>query len=293
MPDVIVTSTGATAATENTVISSIVQDELDKAAKLRPTVRDVSSMIGKGDKSLELPRFDTFFTAPQTQNPDGSTNVDFQSPSFTTDTIDLNVWKSLPYRIPDRVSKQTKLNLETELAASAGRKMGIFMDDQIIAELRLASAASPDHLLGIDGSADPVGSGAVITLGAISTGRKLLSEQNIENGNRWMVIPPTQEKTLIDLDQFKNADQYGSREALLDGEVGRIYGFRVMVHNGLADDEMFCYHKDCVAVAVQQEVEFETQRADVRLAATDYAFRIGMGQTVLQSGKLQVYFKGG
>lgn len=290
MPDTIVTSAGATGATENDVISSIVQDELDKAAKLRPTIKDVSSMIGKGDKSLDMPKYDTSFTAPQPQNPDGSTTVDFQSPVLGVDTLNLNDWVNLPYRIPDRVSKQSRVNLETELAASAGRKMGIYMDDQIIVQLRLASAATPDHLRGLDGTAT-AGAG-VFGLGTISTADQLLNEQNIEEGNRWMVIPPAQKKTLIDLDDFHNADRYGSREALITGEIGNIYGFRTMVHNGLAANEAFFYHKDCVAVAVQTSVEFETQRADVRLKATDYSFALGMGQTVLQDGKLQVYCLG-
>lgn len=291
MADVIVNSANTTSATENDVILSIVQDELLRAAKLRPTIMDLSSRVSKGDISVSVPKFTTSFAAPATQNPDGTTTTDFQAPVFGVDKLDLDVWVNLPYRVTDRSSAQSKVPVEAELAASAGEHMGNFIDDRIIVRLRQASAAAPDHLIDLDG-ADIAGAAAAITLAGISKARQLLSEQNISNSDRWLVIPPAQEKALIDLDNFTNADKYGSREALLDGEIGRIYGFRVMVHNGLATNEAMAYHKSCVSIAMQQEIKFETQRADVRLLSTDYSFSLGMGDVVMDGGKRQVYLLG-
>lgn len=284
-----VTSAFATSATEDTIILSIVQDELNRNNFLRATIMDLSSQASKGVKAVEVPKFTSSFSAPSTQNPDGLTEVEFQSPVFGVDSIAINKWKNLPYRVPDRVSMQTKLSLEAELAKSAGAKMGEFIDDQIIANLRLASTSAPDHNRALDGGATGGAGPTSITLEGISTARQLLNRANVPSVDRWLVIPPEQEKALIDLDNFRNADKYGSREALLKGEIGEIYGFRVMVHNGLAANEAIAYHKDCCAVAVQQEIKFETQRADVRLQATDYSFSLGMGDAVLNGGKMQVY----
>lgn len=291
MADTIVTSAGSTAVTENEVISSIVQDELKRQAKLRPTVRDYSSMVGKGDKSLHLPKWTTSFAGPAAQNPDGETTVDFQAPVFGEDVLLLDKWVNLPYRIPDRVSIQSKINVEAELAVSAGKDMGNYMDDLIITELRLPSTSAPDHLIDLDGSAAS-GSATAITLEGITEARKLLNKQNIEAGNRYLVISPEQEKEMLNISNFIKANEYGAREGLLEGEIGRVFGFTVMVHNGLNDNEAFAYHKDAVGIAVQREVKFESQRADVRLQATDYSFSLGMGAQVLQGGKLQVHMLG-
>ena len=291
MADVIVTSAGATSATENDVILSIVQDELLREAKLRPTVMDLSSRVKKGDISVSVPKFTTSFSGPAAQNPDGQTTTDFQSPVFGVDKLDLDDWVTLPYRVPDRVSTQSVIPLEAELAKSAGQQMGIYIDDQIIARLREPSASAPDHLIDLDGNATS-GVQTAITLGGISTARMLLNKQNLPQSDRWLVISPDQEKNLIDLDNFKQADKYGSREALLDGEIGRIYGFRVMVHNGLDANEAFAYHNSCCAVAMQQEVRFETRRADLRLQATDYSFALGMGSKTMDGGKRQVHLDG-
>ncbi len=48
----------------------------------------------------------------------------------------------------------------------------------------------------------------------------------------------------------------------------------------------------CVAVAVQQEVKFESRRLALGLQASEYSFSMGMGQTVLDEGKRQVHMLG-
>lgn len=289
MADQVVTSAYATAATEMDLILSIVQDELNRNNFLRPTIMDLSSQATKGTISIDVPKFTSGMPGSQEQDADGATPVDLQSPVFGVDTITLNKWRNLSYRVPDRVSLQSKIAVEAELAKSSGARMAEYIDDQIIANLRLASAAAPDHDRALDGGATGGAGPTEITLAGISKARELLNRANVPQMDRWLLVPPEQEKALIDLDNFRNADKYGSREALLKGEIGEIYGFRVMVHNGLAANEAVAYHSSCCAVAVQQEIKFESQRADVTLQATDYSFSMGMGDTVLDSGKRQVY----
>ena len=291
MADTIINSANSTAATEREIILSIVQDELLDAAMLRLTVREFPA--NKGDKSVEIPKFSASFDGPAAINTDGATTNDFQDIAFSTDVITLTEHVSLPYRITDRASTQSAVSVEAEAAKSAGRQMGIYMDDQILARLREASAAAPDHRIGLSGIAAQSQAGDnALTLEGITSARKLLNQQNLTGDTRFLVISPDQEKELLDLDQFRNADKYGAREALLNGEVGRIYGFRVMVHNRVTQYEAFAYTPDAVGIAVQKEVEMEQQRADVRLAATDWAFRLLMGSTVLDGGKKVVWMLG-
>lgn len=285
------TSAANTGATEMDVISSIVQEELIQASLLRPTVVDLSSMASKGVKSIDWPRFDTASSlSPAAQNVDGVTETAGQTVNFEVDTLNLSDWTSIPYEIPDRVSTQSMINLEAELAKSAGRRYGEYLDDQIIAQLRLASSSAPDHEIGF--GSDTSGVGADISLDDIAKARKLLNRANVPQSDRYLVIPPEQERVLIGLDNFRNADKYGSRDALLKGEIGEIYGFRVIVHNGLNSNEVLAYHKTACAVAIQQEVKFETRRATLKLQKTEYSFAMGMGQKVLDEGRRNIHFLG-
>lgn len=285
------TSAANTGATESTIISSIVQDELLRATKLRATVEDMSAMATKGVKTIELPKFATSFSGPAAQNVDGVTPVAAQTVDFAVDTLNLNKHVNLPYEIPDRVSLQTVIPLEAQLAQSAGQKMGIYIDDQIIARLRQPSTSAPDHLIDLDGSALS-GVATAITLDGIAEARKLLNKQNLPETDRYLVIGPAQEKNMLAIQNFISAERYGSREALLNGEVGRVFGFRVIVSNGLADNEAFAYHKSAVAIAMQQDIKFETRRASLGLQKTEYSFTLLMGDVVLDGGKRQVHMLG-
>lgn len=280
------TSAANTGPTEMDFISSIVQEELIRSAKLRPTVTDYSSMADKGIKSIDIPRFDTHFANPVVQNPDGETPAAESTLAFDVDTIDLNDWTNLHYRIPDRVSQQTRINLEAELAASAGKTYGNYLDDQIIAQLRLAADGTgglPDHRIQLSG-----GTNDEITLADITTARMLLNKANVSENDRFLLVSPEQEKAMLDLDNFVRANEYGSREALIEGEIGRVYGMRVIVHNGLNPAEAIAYQKGACGIAVQQEVKFESRRSDLALQRTEYSFAMGMGQTVLEQGVKQV-----
>jgi N4-gp56 family major capsid protein len=286
------TSAANTGVTEMDVISSIIQEELMQASLLRPTVVDLSSMASKGVKSIDWPRIDASTSfSPTTQNPDGTTENAAQTVTFEVDSLSLNDWTAISFEIPDRVSTQSMVNLEAELAKSAGRRYGEYMDEQIIVQLRLASTAAPDHKIDLDG-ANTHGVASAITLDGIAKARQLLNRANVPQSDRYLVIAPEQEKVLIGLDNFRNADKYGSRDALLKGEIGQIYGFRVIVHNGAASNECFAYHKTACAVAVQQEVKFETRRAKLTLQKTEFAFALGMGQKVLDEGRRNVYMLG-
>ena len=133
------TSASNTGTTEDTIIRSIVQEQLLSKAVVRPTVMDLSSQATKGVKAVSLPRFSAAFSGPAAQNVDGATGVTMQTATFAVDTLNLDQWKNLPYRIPDRISMQSQVNLEAELAASAGKAMAIDLDSTIITEMATAT----------------------------------------------------------------------------------------------------------------------------------------------------------
>lgn len=279
-------TTTQTGSLEMDLILSVVQEELIRAAKLQPTVKNMSSSVEKGVKSIEIPRYDTHFANPAAQNPDGVTATAAQTVDFAVDSLNLDKWVSLPYEIPDRISRQARVNLEAELAASAGRTFGKYIDDELIACLRLAADGTgglPDHRIQVTGATN-----TEITLDDITEARKLLNQADVREDNRFLIVSPDQEKAMLNIANFIEADKYGSREALLDGEIGKVFGFRVMVHNGLSAIEAIAYQSDACAFAMQKDISFESRRANLGLQKTEYAFSAGWGTAVLEQGVKQV-----
>ena len=131
---------------------------------------------------------------------------------------------------------------------------------------------------------------ATISLSNIAQARLILDKEFVDSRDRYLIISPAQEKAIINLDNFKQADKYGSREALLNGEVGQIYGFTVIKSSLLDDDEAYAVHKKCVNFAMQQGLDMETQREDVEIRSTAYSFAVGWGLTVMDGGAYGVKF---
>lgn len=270
-------------STEDVVILSIVQEELQNKAVVRPTVMDMSARASKGVKELEIPKFSAAFSGPAAQNADGETPVAFQTFSLDSDTLVLDQWKNLPYRLTDRINVQNVVELEAEAAKSAGQKMATDLDSAILTEMATA-LQTEEYGTNLGDSA--------ITLANINNARATLKKQNVTDlgGELFLLISVEQEKNMLNIDNFISADKYGARDALLSGEIGRVYGVRVVVSNELADDEAYMYHRSSVAFAAQQEINFEKQRADVRIGAWDYSFKVGYGVKMLDGGKRIVKF---
>lgn len=286
MADVIHTSSANTGSTEATLIAKIVQDALNDAAMLRPTVTDYSALASEGLKQIEIPKWSSGLSGPAAQNADGATTTDFQAATFATDTISLDQHVNLPYALPDRVKTQNVLNLEAQLAKEAGEQMAIWFDDKIITELKLVSTSSPDHYVAL-------GNGSTVQLSDIANARMLLNKQNVPQTERYLLISPEQEKAMLALDNFIRADQYGAREGLLNGEIGRVFGFTVMVHNRLNSDDVLAYHKSHVGFAIQQGVRFEKQRGSVQILRDEYSFSALAGFEVMDGGKRGVWMDDG
>lgn len=282
-----ITSAANTAATEMDLITQIVQRELLEKTVVLGSITDHSDKVQNGLKTIEIPRFEADTTPgsgrlgdPSTQNPDGETAAPFQTASLTTDTINLNQWKNLPYRIPDRVAMQSRVPLEAELARKAGAEMAIYMDKEIITVLdTLTQTIAYNDTVNED-----------MELVDITEARRVLNRQNVPESDRVLLISPEKEKDMLNIDNFIHADKYGAREALLNGEIGRVFGFRVLVSNLLTAAQAFAYHRECVGYATQHRVDFETQRADVNIRATDYSYAIGWGFSLMYDGKKGVKF---
>lgn len=87
------------------------------------------------------------------------------------------------------------------------------------------------------------GAGSILTAQDVATAdaaylliRKLrlsLDKANVPTDGRWLVVSPEFYALILGDARFIDASKYGSTEPILNGEVGRIVGFSVMVSNNL------------------------------------------------------------
>lgn len=269
-----------TGPTQDQLLVSIVDKELEKRVVLLSTATDVSGLAVPGYDQIKMPKDDLTFGAPSDQNIDGDTPTAFQTASLDVENLDLDIHKNLPYSITDRAQLQNKVAIKGHFAQQAGRKMAQYMDDAIYADL-----ATLTETFVMSGPADAaVGTNASISISDISQARLVLDKKNIPSNDRFIVVSPAQEKAMLNIDNFIHADKYASRQALVNGEIGMVFDMRVIKSNALPDGEAYVVQKEWLRYAVQSGVKYEEQRGSVALLRDEFSFSILWGKKVKHDG---------
>jgi hypothetical protein len=269
-------------AVSQDLIASVVQEVLKQKSILLPTVSDYSAFVAPGAKTVSIPKRTQFAAGDKTEN----TDLTAQELTFSADSLALSKHKAIYAKLEKIAGLQANVQVAQEIVTEMAAELALQVDKDLITQLKLISTSAPDHWL--DYSNTPTDT---ITEADILQARYLLNKQNVPMSDRFMVISPDQEKAALQIANFIQQDRYAGNMAIMNGELGMAYGFRILVHNSLSAADALFYHKSHVAFARQLQPEFLT---DVSLASVAQEFLMHhiYGAKVLDSGKRGVYFDG-
>jgi len=267
-------------ATRQQLIASIVQETLKQKSLLLPTITDYSAFAQPGASQVGIPRRAQFAAADKTEN----TDLTAQELLFSADTILFDKHKAIYAKLEKIAGLQSNVNVQSEILVEMANELALQVDKDIIVQLKLPSAAAPDHRQLFANS--PTNT---IQQTDILEARRLLNVQKVPMDNRTLLIPPDQEKAMLLISDFVRADTYGSAGGLINGEVGRVYGFRVMMHTELVAAEFLAYQSGHVGFGQQMSSEYLTD-IEVKSLSTEYALHHVYGVKVLDLGKRGTWF---
>lgn len=267
-----------TSATSAELVANLVLETLKQNAQLMPTVTDFSRFAVKGAASVDIPRRTQFAAANKSEN----TDLVAQELTFSKDTISLNLHKAIYAKLEKIADVQASVEVEAEILMEQAKELALQMDKDLLVQLELASAAAPDHRIAYANL-------STIQRVDILEARKLLNIQNVPQEDRFLLISPAQEKSMLDIDDFIHVDKYGpsAESALHNGELGRVYGFKVLMSNIVDDLKSVAYHKSAVGFCVQQQPEYKTMD-ELKSVSKEYLLHWIYGAKVLDTGKRQV-----
>ncbi len=267
-----------TSATGVALVAAMVQAQLIANAQIMFTVQDESGRVGKGAKTVAFPKTGALTPVAKVEN----VATYSQALTYDVDTLTLDQHMHTLVRLEDKADAQSVVNIEADIIARAGRGMAVQMDTFLYTTLKAgASASAPDQII------NHYGSSAAITRTKILESRKLLDTQNVPSSDRYMLVSPKQEAQILDIDQFVSAEKYGDRTALINGEIGQLFGFRILKSTICEDDVTLYWHKSALAFARQIEPKWETFR-NLDLLAWVYSLSSLYGAKVLDAGKRNV-----
>ena len=271
MSDVLFGKTEVDAVSAEIVLGNAVQQYLIQEAKLLPTVSDYSAFAAPGMDKLKIPTATGFTVDDKSEN----TAVSAQTITYSTDDLALDKHKVIQVLAEQYASLQSGVNVVQDIALRAGKALALQLDVDIIAALIATSASNPDHRVAY-------AAGSALTEADITNARLLLNNQYVPLEDRYLLIPTADEKAALAIANFIQQDRYAGNMAIMNGEIGMAYGFKVIVHASVTYP--VAYHKSHVGVAVQQGLRYQTQ-PDLANLATRHSFDQVYGVKTLDSGK--------
>jgi hypothetical protein len=265
-----VTETSAAALAN---ISKIAQTFLIQNSVLLPTVTDYSALAVAGASSIKLPRSGGFTVGDKSEN----TAVEAQIITYAADTITFS-HRTVQFLLEKIAAKHSVVDVVSDAVMKATKALALDLDAKIIAQLELASASGPDHQINFIDTANDV-----IAKGDILAARKLLLTQNVNPKESYLLVGPEKEAEMLALADFIQAERYGSNMPITAGEIGSVYGMKVLVHTSVTD-YILAYHPSAVGYAFSQpiELDFDKDLANIGMRySLDYIF----GAKVLDGGK--------
>jgi N4-gp56 family major capsid protein len=262
MADVIMGNTEL-GSTKQELIASLVQKELAFQAVLAGSVAtDVSVYAQPGMKSIDFPKLTSFTVVNRTEGVAGEAAA--LTSSNDTLLLDKNAYVS--WLIDAMTAIQSNIPAQMESAKRAAAAMARYVDAQLIAEMRSAASFFVN-----------TGSDVDVAYANLLALVLKLEEADANMADARFIVSPKQKSVLLGLNEFKSNDFYAQN--VLKGQIGMILGIPVIVHNGLAQKELFLVEKSGLAIGFQKNAAYG-EESDIKYgvgavrAAVDQLFGV-------------------
>ena len=269
-------STGVSDISMEEILFQDVQEYLVQEAVIIGTIIDLTSKVGRGDKSVKVPRFSGLTVEDVKQ--DGS-QATAGGMAADEDSLLLNRFKEVPEYIYEAADLESAVDLKQEFLDAAPRVLADEMDAAVYAQLKQASSTTPDHIVQMTEVTNTRPS-----LSDIQNAGLLLTRQNVPKSDRYLLVSPEIKVHLLGKQEIQDASRAGGNSALINGEFARLFGFIMVESNNVPANECVAYHRSACAFAMQKEVEFieEPQRTYGR---EFISVRTKYGTKVMDAGK--------
>jgi hypothetical protein len=243
MADTIQGSGSTMTATKMDLIAAVVQRELIEASKLTGRVTDWSFLAEPGSKQVEILKTGSFTVTNRAEGTAG----DASALTYTADVMPLDFNAYVSWIVDYKSKVQSRIDVQMDLAARAARAHAFYLEQQLIAKLESAG--------------QPTATAGDISYAICLEMREKFLANDGDLAKSTLLVGTDQEAILLDIDEFKKAEVYGSA-VIPSGVIGRIHGMDVVVSNKVAADSYYLFDKDAIGFALQAGPSYSEQGAN-------------------------------
>lgn len=248
----------------------------EKNLVLVPLVKHYDREIASRGQTVEIPNVSNLTANLKVAN----TQVSLNAPTETKTTVTINQHYECSLLIEDIVDAQAAYDLAQEYTAKAGYALAEKMDSFVAITLNGAGTYTIGQY------------GAVLNDQVILAANRYLDDAKAPQTDRNLVVSPQGKQEMLNIDKYIRYDaigKSGDQNSIQNGQIGEIYGVKVFMSQNLVvtaatptqNNHLF-FHKEALALAVQKDVKFASQRKEEYLG-TLYVAQALWGGTTLRT----------
>ena len=274
------------------VAVQLLLNELRGAAFVWPLARDLSDQVFDGSLTVHIPRAKGFAVSTIGATPGAGSAFmnEFQNVvnTFKRDVLVINRFKAVHEYIYDLDQDQSRVDLRGEFLREAPASLAEYLEADITEglyrgatfvtggagnEVSTVTSSNYTQFSGAEGSS----ANELVEVSQLDDIAIRMSQFKIPKADRIFLASPKQARKLAANSAIRDASQYGTNESILNGEVARISGFRIVESPFLAPEKAVAFHMDGVWRALLQDADVESSRehrilADLLTITVKYGF---------------------
>lgn len=154
----------------------------------------------------------------------------------------------------DQHLESTFIIEDYDTAVSSGNLTNYYLSSALSAITETVDASITGLYTGLSQTVPGTANDTVLTKALLIAGRKQLVDGKAPRDDRYIVAGSEAYSQLLAIDSFTSTEKYGSSTPIMEGELGRILGFRVFESQSIVTataDQNLMFHKRAFGIAVR------------------------------------------
>lgn len=249
--------------TREEILADMIQRELYKTGVMWPLAMDLSDRLRPGQRYTVLPR--SLGKSVADIPNDGSELADALT-SYEKDVLELAKFKTVYDYIYDKDQAWSAIDLKEDFFVEAAPSLAERLEADLVAAVVAAGVTKPQSAVAnpnkfqLAGTDSQSNLNQALTLDQVSDLNRKMTDAKVPKSGRYLFLSPKQAHELRILDGIQDASKFGSRDATVNGEITRIYGFIVVECQDLTDNQVVAMHISSIVKALAKDVTIDEER---------------------------------
>lgn len=274
--------------TRTEILAEEIQRALRKDTVIWPLARDLSSRLRPGQRYTTIPRSVGRSVGDITNS--GIELAD-STTSYLKDTLEINKFKTVYDYIYDVDQAWSSVNLVDDFYVEAAPAMAEKLEADLVAAMVAAGTTHPEsadanpNYFQLADADDQANANQRFSLNQLSSIGQSMDEAKVPKSGRIAALSPKQAHLMRTEDGIQDASKFGNNNAVVNGELARLYGFIIVESQNLTSNQVLCFHSDAIVKAMMKDVTVDEERQSSK-KRTFVSMDAHYGVRVIRNGEL-------